>query len=179
MLPGGEISLDHLPQLSTDELRRFGLGGNPDYVLVEFPYYGWPLGLADTVFRLRSSGITPVLAHPERNPEVQESPRRLAAVVEAGAIVQLTAASVDGRSGRRSRTAALELLDLGLAHLVASDAHAAAIRETGFASARESLGNEELAGWLMRDVPEAIVERSPLPPRPNVRSSSRRRFRRG
>jgi hypothetical protein len=26
-----------------DELRRFGLGGNPRYLLVEFPYYGWPL----------------------------------------------------------------------------------------------------------------------------------------
>lgn len=179
VLQGGEISLDYLDSLSADELRRFGLGGNPGYLLVEFPYFGWPLALPDAVFRLRTGGITPVLAHPERNPDVQESPARLGSLVELGAIVQLTAASIDGRSGRRARTAAFELLDLKLAHLVATDAHAPELRGTGFARARQSLKNEELAGWLMNHVPAAIVAREPLPPRPDPRGRFRRRSRRG
>src|SRR6266536_524716 len=69
--PGGEIAVEWLARLSHDELRRFGLGGNPHYLLVETPYYGWPLALAGRLFSLRVAGLTPVLAHPERNAEVQ------------------------------------------------------------------------------------------------------------
>src|SRR4029077_5861212 len=43
LLPGGEISLEQLARLSTDDARRFGLGGNPTYLLLETPYRDWPL----------------------------------------------------------------------------------------------------------------------------------------
>ncbi len=99
---GGEIAIEWLARLSVEELRRFGLGGNPRYLLVETPYYGWPLGLEDALFSLRASGIRPVLAHPERNAEVQAQPERLVSLVQSGALVQVTAASVDGRIGRRA-----------------------------------------------------------------------------
>src|SRR5262249_53852537 len=39
---GGEVSLDRLDALSDDEVGRFTLGGSGRYLLVEFPYYGWP-----------------------------------------------------------------------------------------------------------------------------------------
>src|SRR5438445_12446622 len=65
LLPGGEISLEQLDRLSHDELRRFGLGGNPRYLLVETPYWDWPLSFGELVFRLGSLGMTPVIAHPE------------------------------------------------------------------------------------------------------------------
>jgi protein-tyrosine phosphatase len=168
VLPGGEIALDALPALGADERRAFGLGGNPSVLLLEFPYWGWPLDLAATVFELRLDGVTPVLAHPERSADVQESPQRLEPVVRAGALVQLTAASVDGRLGGASRQAARTLLDLQLAHVVASDAHTAAIREAGLAAAREEIG-EPLAAWLTEDVPRALIEGSQLPDRPGER----------
>jgi protein-tyrosine phosphatase len=166
VLPGGEIALDYLPQVSADELARFGLAGNPAYLLIEFPYFGWPLGLPDAVFRLRTEGVVAVLGHPERNPDVQEAPARLRPLVELGAITQLTASSIDGRAGRRARAAAFELLDMKLAHLVASDAHTPQVRATGFSAASRALKNDALARWLMNDVPTAIVARAPLPPRP-------------
>src|SRR5256885_3331089 len=99
--PGGEIAVEWLARLSIDELSRFALGGNPRYLLVETPYYGWPLALADRLHSLRAAGITPVLAHPERNAEVRAHPGRLAELVEAGVLVQVTAASIDGRIGQR------------------------------------------------------------------------------
>src|SRR6266487_4027628 len=49
---GGEIAMDWLARLSVEELRRFGLGGNPRYLLVETPYYGWPPGVADALLTL-------------------------------------------------------------------------------------------------------------------------------
>ena len=163
---GGEISLDWLPRLDAGMRARFGLAGNPQCLLVEFPYVGWPLALADAVFRLVSGGVTPVIGHPERNAEVQAEPERLRPLVEAGALVQLTAASVNGNLGRRCRHAAFALLDLELAHLVASDAHGAHIRAVGLSSAVAAIGDRRLAEWLVVEVPAAIVDGGSVPERP-------------
>ncbi len=166
--PGGEIALDRLDGLAVEELRRFGLGGNHEYLLVEFPYVGWPLDLPDRLFRLRVEGFTPVLAHPERNADVQFAPERLAPLVEAGTLVQLTAASIDGRVGRNARGTALRLLELGLAHVVASDAHAPDLRAIGMSTAAEAIGDEALARWLCEELPAAIVDARDLPERPQA-----------
>jgi protein-tyrosine phosphatase len=175
LLPGGEIALDMLPQLGDEDLRRFGLAGNPKYVLLEAPYLGWPLGIEDGLFQLSLRGFTAVLAHPERNDEVQSNPERLAPLVERGTLVQLTAASLDGRLGAGPQTTGLRLLELGLAHLLASDAHAPSVRKIGMAGAAHALGNDELGRWLTEDVPAAITAGGDLPTRP---ARSPRRFRR-
>ena len=173
---GGEVALDWLGRLERDDLKRFGLAGNPGYLLVEFPYFGWPLDLAEQLFKLQLVGITPVLAHPERNADVQEAPERLERIVETGTLVQLTAASLDGRLGRQPRDTGLKLIELGFAHLIASDAHHPGIRTVGMAAAAEAVGDETLAGWLTEDVPRAIVEDRRLPERPEYRKRGWRRF---
>lgn len=170
IVPGGEVALEELSR-PVEELRRFGLGGNPSYLLVETPYVGWPLDIGEQLFSLRVSGITPVLAHPERNPEVQERPELLEPLVASGALVQLTATTVDGRSGPRSRACARTLIDRGWAHLIASDAHEASIRAIGLRAAADTVGGE-LGRWLTNNLPRAIVEQRPLPPRPE----QKRRF---
>lgn len=174
---GGELSIGMAQQLDDDDLRRFGLGGSSAYLLVEFPYTGWPAGLSALVLGLRSRGITPVIAHPERNAEVQTDPERLRPFVLAGALVQLTAASVDGRLGRRSRNAGFELIEKELAHLIASDAHLPAVRSIGMREAAHAVGDETLARWLTQDVPGAIVAGEPIPPRPPARTRSRPKLR--
>lgn len=166
LLTGGEIALDRLDRLDAEERARFGLGGNPQALLLEFPYHGWPLGLAETVFGLRASGTRPVLAHPERNDVVRRNPSLLEPVVRAGALVQLTAASLDGRLGTATRSTAFKLLDLRLAHLVSSDAHSPDVRSIGLREAAEAVGSAPLAHWLTELVPKAIVAGSSLPPRP-------------
>ncbi len=163
---GGEIALDWLPELSARELQRFGLGGNPGYLLVETPYTGWPSWLAGRVLALAATGVTPVLAHPERNREVQVDPERLRPLVDGGTLVQVTAASLDGRLGRASQECGRRLLDLGLAHLLASDAHEPHIRPIGMSRAAAAVGDEALARWLTEGVPGAIVARTALPERP-------------
>jgi len=171
--PGGEIAIDWLGRLSDDDLVRFGLGGSPHYVLLEFPYAGWPLSLHEWVFRLVTREITPVLAHPERNADVQAQPEELRPLVDAGALVQITAASLEGRLGRASRAAAAALIEKGLAHLLASDAHTPDVREAGLLPAVEAVGDGDLARWLTVDMPTAIVTDAPLPRRPPAR---KRRF---
>jgi protein-tyrosine phosphatase len=106
VLGGGEISFDYLRRLTADDRRRFGLGGNPSYLLLEFPYYGWTMALEHHVKALVADGITPVVAHPERNTDVQHDPKRVATLVESGALIQLTAAAIDGRIGRSAPASA-------------------------------------------------------------------------
>ncbi|MFN2468049.1 MAG: tyrosine-protein phosphatase [Gaiellaceae bacterium] len=173
---GAEVAIDHLGRLEPDEVRRFGLGGNPAYLLIECPYYGWPLDLPDRLFRLRLAGVTPVFAHPERNAEVQADPRRLAPLVESGTLVQVTAASLDGRLGRAARETGLRLVELELAHLLASDAHHPELRSIGMSAAADAIGDAELASWLTTLVPRAILDNAPLSPRPESGGRRRRWF---
>jgi protein-tyrosine phosphatase len=171
ILPGAEIALDSLRTLDIDDLTPFGLGGSPNHLLIELPFFGWPLDTAEQLRRLREAGYTAVLAHPERNSAVQESPERLAGLVESGALVQLTAASITGGFGAAAERSSRTLLSAGLAHLVATDTHRAHGRGSALGPALESLRDPALARWLTRDVPEAIVEGSRCPPRPAATSS--------
>ena len=102
LVAGGELDLAELDR-PKEELARFGLGGTR-WLLVETPYWGWPLDIAERLFRLRVHGFGVVLAHPERNADVQERPELLEPLVAGGTLVQLTAASVDGRLGPTRRT---------------------------------------------------------------------------
>jgi protein-tyrosine phosphatase len=173
--PGGELAYGELMRLSATELRGFALAGNPRYLLIETPYSVWPLGLADTVARLHAQGITAVIAHPERNRDVQNDFEHVAALVRRGALVQVTAASVDGRLGQSARGCAERLLERRLVHLLASDAHNANVREAGLSRACNTLDDPALAQWLTLDVPGAIVDDAPLPPQPAPARPSRRR----
>jgi protein-tyrosine phosphatase len=176
VLHGGEIDLEILAGFDHETLARFTYAQTGRYLLLEFPYTGWPLGLDQRVFALRAAGITPVLAHPERNGEVQSVPERLEDLVRLGAVIQVTAASLDGRLGKSSRDAGLRLLELGLVDVLASDAHTPSVREAGLAAAVEALGDEGLARHLTENAPRAIVAGDELPRCPPYRRPRRRRL---
>ena len=169
VLHGGEIELGRLWELGEEALERFSLGQTGRYVLVEFPYRGWPLALEPAVSALASAGMAPLLAHPERNPEVQDRPARLEPAVRAGALVQVTAASLAGQLGENARSAAKKLLDRGLVHVLATDAHGPHIRQGGMAAAVEALADAGLARYLTAEPPAAIVAGDALPPAPQPR----------
>ena len=140
------------------------------YLLVETPYYGWPRDLPDAaVLARRIDGFAPVLAHPERNADVAARPDLLGPLVDEGVLVQVTAASVDGRIGRRAFECARLLVREELAHLLASDAHHASVREVGMAAAAKRIGDPALVRWLTREVPGAILADARIPPRPRSR----------
>jgi protein-tyrosine phosphatase len=158
-----------------DELLRLSLGGGHRYLLLEFPYFGWPLSLGTQIIELHREGLRAVLAHPERNGEVQRNPERLIPYVDAGALIQVTAASLDGRLGRASAKTTNALMKLGLVHAIASDAHSAHVRGVGMSSAARQVADGPLARWLTYEVPRAIVLGEDPPERPA--SAGRRKVR--
>ena len=99
-------------------------------------------------------------------------------LIETGTLIQVTAASVDGRLGPNVRRTALRLIEQGLAHMLASDAHAPSVRQIGLTAAAEAIGDRELARWLTLGVPGAIVAGTRLPERPTGSNRLRRLLRR-
>jgi protein-tyrosine phosphatase len=166
VLHGAEVEIGRLWEIPRAELARMSLAQTGRYLLLEFPYRGWPLALDSAAHALLRMGVTPLLAHPERNPEVQDRPERLEPLIAAGALVQVTAASLDGRLNRASQNAARQLIELGLVHVLASDAHGPHIREAGLAAAARTLDDAGLARYLTSDAPRAIVAGEPVPPAP-------------
>jgi protein-tyrosine phosphatase len=173
LVPGGELDVAELDR-PKDELARFGLGGSR-WLLVETPYWGWPLDIAERLFRVRVQGFGIVLAHPERNADVQEQPDLLDPLVAGGALVQITAASLDGRLGGRAARCAQTLIDRRLAHVIASDAHAPDVRAVGLSAAVAALSDDALARWLTHDVPQSILHDAETPP-PRPMTRPRRRW---
>lgn len=176
LVTGAEVALDRAASLPREELVRLSFGGRGAYLLVEFPYMEWPLALDGVIHRLLGFGLTPVLAHPERNHAVQRRPERLRELAAAGALVQVTSSSVLGTFGSGSRRCGLALVQGGVAHLLASDAHDPGSRELRLSRAAGVLGDPELGDWLTRLVPAAILAGEPPPERPADRPPRLRRF---
>lgn len=153
-----------------------GLGGS-NALLVEFGADVAERTVESVFHEFVLMGVVPVIAHPERNPAFMESPSWLASLVERGARVQITAASVAGDFGARSRAATDELFASGLVHFVASDAHGVGSRPPRLAAARERVerewGSDATEGIFDRN-PRALLagERLPWVPAPLLRRRS-------
>ena len=154
-------------------------------MLVETPYGGVPASFDEALFRLALRGFTAVIAHPERSEAFQQQPERLAALVEQGALLQLTAGAFTGAYGRSARDLSERLVRDGNAHVLGSDVHRAGGSRPGLAAARDELGRSglgELADWMTLEAPAALLADAELPPRPDApaaRGWLRRRGRAG
>lgn len=154
------------------------------YVLVELPFQTLPLHLDVTLFALLDAGFVPVIAHPERNIQVQREPQKLAEWVERGALVQISAASVAGGFGRTAARVAHLAIAHHLCHAVASDAHDPRTRAPQLDVVEAILGEKfdsETARLLLDVQPRTMVEDrllTPLDPLPIEPGSERGLLRR-
>jgi protein-tyrosine phosphatase len=101
---------------------RYRLGTLPA-VLMEVPFHG-SLALAQRLGEhVAGSGLTPIVAHPERAEHVREELGAVAAFRERGWLMQVNATSLLGAHGLEQEEVAWRLVRGGLADLVASDGH--------------------------------------------------------
>ena len=143
--------------------------GRRRYVLVEFPPTHVPPEAAEVLFRLRLEGVTPVIAHPERNPTFWAKPEDAVRLREQGALLQITAGSLTGLFRRESRACARALLERDAVDLVASDCHREDRRPPGLAEAARLVGKwsgSEAVGRLFDAVPGAILAGEAVPGAP-------------
>lgn len=183
IFPGAEVDLGWAAEATAADLRLASLGQRGRDLLVETPYGALHDDFEMRLFELVVRGFRVTLAHPERNATLRQDVDRLAGLVQRGVLVQLSSGSLVGDSARPPvRRFARELLDRGLAHVIASDAHAAAgFRPPGLSAALEAAQESRpRARWMVTAAPAAIVAGKPLPPppQPQERRRGRRRLRR-
>lgn len=109
------------------------------HLLIEFSAREVPKRARSLIHELVVAGVTPVIAHPERNLVFASDLGELALLVERGAKTQVTAASITGEFGSSAQSCAERILDAGLAHVVASDAHSVAKRPPGLSRAEAAV----------------------------------------
>jgi len=122
ILPGSEVHLsaDIIERIKKKDIMTIN---KSNYVLLEFPHTQIPFHVEEILFKIQIMGITPVLSHVERNLEFQQKPELLAKLIQKGALAQITAASLCGVFGSKTRKFAQELLANDLIYCIASDAH--------------------------------------------------------
>lgn len=123
VLPGCEA---HLSPEILDELERdnlLTLNDNGRYLSVELPDPFIPGTAINFINRMRDRGIVPVITHPERNSLLRRDMEILRDLISAGALSQVTAASITGHFGKGAMRSGVKILKQGMAHLIASDAH--------------------------------------------------------
>jgi protein-tyrosine phosphatase len=124
VLPGGELDGEMVGSLSQDQLDQIAVGPNgARWLLLEAPFDGLE-GVVDAAAELRTRGFGVVLAHPERAAGVLAGGCRiLRARLAAGCVAQVSVSSLTGAHGHEAQVSGWALLDSGLAHVLASDAH--------------------------------------------------------
>ena len=151
--------------------RRYTIGDS-QYLLIEFSDYSLPPTVKDDLLSLSSSGMTPVITHPERNQILLRRPELVLAMVEQGCLVQVTANAVTGFWGRPSKKMADWLLKRDAVHVIASDAHDPERRKPVLSEARDAvakLAGKDIADALVTQNPAAIVDGKGLPYQPMCR----------
>jgi protein-tyrosine phosphatase len=171
IVPGGEVRYSYeIFQEAGDPSARIRLNGS-SYMLLEFPFHSLPPNIEMTMFQILNAGITPVIAHPERNKKLQEKPEMLAHLIERGAFAQLDAGSLTGSFGREAQRLAKRIIEAGLAHFIATDAHHQDRRRPVLSSAAAiaaDWGGEEYARNMVETNPEALINNRAIPFQPEA-----------
>lgn len=143
IFPGAEILC--LPQtVQMARQRQLPTLGNSDYLLCEFYFQESRAYITKLLNAIAATGYRIVVAHPERYEAVQRDIRLAERWFAAGYVLQINKDSLLGNFGPKVQATAQELLNRGLAHIIASDAHSTLYR-TG--------DMEPLLYWLEENCP--------------------------
>jgi protein-tyrosine phosphatase len=142
---------------------RWQTGAIPSYdggpaFLVEIQTNQLPPGFTEHLFKMRLAGRLPVLAHPERYAPLWEDDALVERLRGTCALV-VDLGAVAGAHGRMEAKVARRFVEAGVAHAVASDAHAVSdlkLAAQGIAWIRKRCG-EQAVTRLLADAPRRIL----------------------
>jgi protein-tyrosine phosphatase len=127
VLPGSEIQVTDTSAYRRDfeEGLYCHLGDGHTFTLLEFNWKAelYPPDAPELVAWLRTRGMTPVVAHPERHGFFADDPGKLQALVAAGAWLQVTVDSLLGNHGRDPEAFGEQLLGTYPEAVLATDSH--------------------------------------------------------
>lgn len=123
--PGHEIRISGNYLVNLIDGNLLTINQNEKYVFLELPYYEVPLYTEKLIYEILINGYIPIIPHPERNMEIQESPDIIYNLVNIGALTQITSGSILGLFGKEVYKFTLDLIESNIAHMLATDSHSA------------------------------------------------------
>ena len=174
LLPGCEVHLcpDMADRICNGE--AVFLDPAKNYILIEFPFKNVSKAFSEEIKKLIKANITPVLAHPERNPISFKKPAILAEFISWGCLVQTNTTSILGGFGKTIQAGAERLISRDMVHIIASDAHSAGRRapelSLAVAFTGKILADPAKAMAMVTEIPEMIINgQEVIPPPPSYR----------
>jgi protein-tyrosine phosphatase len=132
------------------------------YLLIEPAHHVIPPDFEQSVYDLLAAGYLPLITHPERLTWIGDYYDIFRRLVERGAWMQITSGSLTGRFSSGARYWGEKMLDEGLVHLLATDAHGLGKRPPCLAEGRfaaEKWVGADEARRLVIDRPQSIIDR--------------------
>lgn len=143
--------------------RKYTINGG-NYLLVEFSDLIIFKTTSDIFGNLLGAGMIPVITHPERNLLLQQRLKEIREWVGMGCGIQVTAQSLLGDFGSKARKFSETLMDEGLVHVIASDAHDPVRRPPVLDKARDEVAGrwgERTAALCLSMNPGAVLSGLP------------------
>lgn len=94
-----------------------------NYVLIESDLERFPANFEDILFKFQQNGFKPILAHAERFVPFMNDLDYLLSIINRDIFVQMNSGSILGVYGNTVKQTALEMLQCGAVHVIASDVH--------------------------------------------------------
>jgi protein-tyrosine phosphatase len=120
--------------------------------LLEPPHHTAPPRFEESCFALMAAGYLPIITHPERLTWIESHYPRFQELARRGVWMQITAGSLTGRFGPGARYFAERMLDEGIVHILATDAHSVKNRPPAL-----SEGRREAARWVGQEEADRLV----------------------
>lgn len=125
--------------IEQQQLPFLGMWQGQQVLLLELPHSHVPAGTDKLLKWLGKKQIIAMIAHPERNREIQANPQLLQRLQSAGCLFQLTASSLLGDLGDRHQQCADMLVRQRIYQVMASDCHNLQRRPPKLQQARQQL----------------------------------------
>jgi protein-tyrosine phosphatase len=176
--------------LTPELFRRIKSGTAPTlhggrYFLLEPPHHVAPPRFEESVFSFTGAGYVPLITHPERLSWIERQYPVFVSLARSGSWIQITAGSLNGRFGSIAQYWAERMLDDGIVHVIATDAHdlkhRAPLLAEGMHAAEKWVGAQE-ARRLVFERPQAVLGNllpTQVVPPPALGVSAHRRRSRG
>ena len=119
--PAAEYMLDNNFEKLLKNENLFTLKGN--YVLIEMSYFQPPIHLEILIFKIKTKGYLPVLAHPERYSYYHNNLDYYKKLKQLGCLFQLNLLSLSDHYGKSVEKTAHYLIEEQLIDFVATDTH--------------------------------------------------------
>lgn len=117
------ISVEMMEMVALKQIPFIGHYKGFFYLLLEMPHSHILPGSEKLIQWLNKRNIKVIIAHPERNKEIQRNIDKLEPFIKNGCLLQLTSASVSGKFGEICQNVSKQLIDRKWVSFVASDAH--------------------------------------------------------